>query len=159
MRAGALAEVLGCRVETPARASTITFDARHLDADIPPAVADVLGLFAPARGASFGATVEDMVARALVAGDATIVSTARRLGVSSRTLQRRLADEGTTFERLVDAARRRLAGALLAKGVAIAETGALLGYADKAAFYRAFRRWHRTTPDTSRRARLADRAP
>ncbi len=83
---------------------------------------------------------------AILAGDATLVSVARTLSQSPRTLQRRLAEEGETFERALDRVREHLARSLLAKHVPIREVATLLGYADKAGFYRAFRRWTGATP-------------
>lgn len=72
---------------------------------------------------------------------------ARDLAMSSRTLQRSLKDEGTSFAALVDEVRRRLATSHLAsrEGTA-AEVAFLLGFSDPSAFTRAFRRWTGDTP-------------
>jgi AraC-like DNA-binding protein len=109
-------------------------------------------------GAATGATMRDSVrraqARGLAAGDATIEAVARTLAVSPRTLQRRLADEGTTFHRLLDDVRREAAERHLSdSALAIGEIAFVLGYSEPAAFHRAFRRWHRVTPQSFRAMR------
>jgi AraC-like DNA-binding protein len=83
----------------------------------------------------------------------TLEDVAKSLHVSSRTLKRRLAEEGTTFKELADHARRdealRLVGGTELALEAIAER---LGYSDLANFSRAFRRWASATPGAYRRA-------
>jgi AraC-like DNA-binding protein len=79
---------------------------------------------------------------------------AEALGSSERTLQRRLAAEGTTFGELVDDVRHELAlRHLAAPERSVADVASLLGYADRRAFARAFRRWTKTTPTEWRQAR------
>jgi AraC-like DNA-binding protein len=100
-------------------------------------------------------SVRAAVRAALASGGCTLAGTARGLGVSTRTMQRRLEGEGTSFAEVVDALRRELACAYLDRRVPIAEIAALLGYADATAFHHAFRRWTGSTPlaYTSRAAR------
>jgi AraC-like DNA-binding protein len=77
---------------------------------------------------------------------------AHEMGVSARTLKRRLAEHGTTFRALLDQARRDRATLLLRDGkLGVDEIGALLGYADPANFGRAFRRWTGTSPSEFRK--------
>jgi len=74
-------------------------------------------------------------------------ATAALLGVSSRTLSRRLAAEGTTFQSLLDESRRERAALLLRNSeLGVAEIAYALGYEDAANFGRAFRRWFGTSP-------------
>jgi AraC-like DNA-binding protein len=81
----------------------------------------------------------------------SIEQAARALGVSSRTLKRRLADDGTDFSTLLDEQRRNRALALLrSPDLSIAEIADRVGYSDVANFTRAFRRWTKTTPATYR---------
>jgi AraC-like DNA-binding protein len=69
------------------------------------------------------------------------------LGVSTRTLQRRLREEGTTFAELLEEFRRKMSLHLLRdKSLAVYEVAFLLGYSDPSAFYRAFRRWCGSSP-------------
>jgi AraC-like DNA-binding protein len=72
---------------------------------------------------------------------------ANRLGISERTLFRRLADEGASFQSLRDEACRNTAYELLTNTDRRAvDVATILGYSDPAAFTRAFRRWSGTTP-------------
>lgn len=89
----------------------------------------------------------------LARGEATAKGVGRALGMSERTLHRRLRDEGSSFRRILDQVRRDVATALLHdKAIAIAEIAFILGYSEPAAFHRSFRRWTGQTPLTVRRA-------
>ena len=75
-------------------------------------------------------------------GDMRLDAVARRLAVTPRTLQRRLARAGTSFEALCDQARRAAAETYLKKTtLSISEVTYLLGYSEPTAFHRAWRRW------------------
>ena len=77
----------------------------------------------------------------------SLTEVADRLGISERTLVRRLHDAGTTYRDLRDAHRRRRAEELLRDGtVTVAELGYRLGYEDAANFNRACRRWFGAAP-------------
>jgi AraC-like DNA-binding protein len=68
-------------------------------------------------------------------------------GMSSRTLQRRLAEEGTSLTREIEEIRQVFAkAALLDPKISIEEISLLLGYAEPSTFYRSFKRWTGTTP-------------
>jgi AraC-like DNA-binding protein len=85
----------------------------------------------------------------------TLAEAAPLLGLSQRSLQRRLRDSGTTFEQELDQVRREVADALLAQSqVSLAQVAARLGFAEQASFTRAFRRWTGTTPARARRLLL-----
>jgi AraC-like DNA-binding protein len=76
---------------------------------------------------------------------------ARALRMAPRTLQRRLADEGTTLKDVVEAIRRELGTAFAREGKLRVDALAFeLGYADTRAFLRAFKRWTGTTPKAYR---------
>ncbi len=78
-------------------------------------------------------------------------SVARSLGTSARTLIRRLHDEGTTFESILDHTRRDLSVQYLSDGtIAITDVATLLGYAEPSSFFRAFARWFGCTPSEYR---------
>ena len=69
------------------------------------------------------------------------------LGMSERTLQRRLTAEGTSFQRLLEDARRELARHYLGqREVSLADTAYLLGFSDQSSFFRAARRWFGSSP-------------
>ena len=79
---------------------------------------------------------------------------ARRLGLSPRSLQRRLDEAGTSFAEILDTAREERAKVFLRAGdVSIAEVSWLLGFAEQSAFTRAFRRWTGRAPTEWRRER------
>jgi AraC-like DNA-binding protein len=97
--------------------------------------------------------VHRAVRDALPDGPPELSAIARRLGLSPRSLQRRLAEEGTTFARLVDETRRAVALELLSdRRVTIEEIAFLLGFADVRGFRRAFERWTGTSPRAFRAA-------
>jgi AraC-like DNA-binding protein len=78
----------------------------------------------------------------LQSGDPSMESIARKLGMSTATLRRRLDDEGTTHRQILDEVRSGLAKRYLREGkLAIREVSAMLGFAHVTAFYKAFRRW------------------
>jgi len=85
-------------------------------------------------------------------GHAEIAMLAKRLAVSTRTLQRRLTERGIAYSTLLDEARRDLAiGYLAEPGASVDEIAALLGYSEPSAFARAFRRWTGASPASWRR--------
>lgn len=94
-----------------------------------------------------------VLSRGLALGAPSAQDSARALGMTTRTLQRRLADAGTTFQAEVEGVRQELAMVYLAdRKLSIAEVGFLLGYADQRSFLRAFRRWTGTAPTAYRAA-------
>ncbi|WP_169796730.1 helix-turn-helix domain-containing protein [Chondromyces crocatus] len=99
-----------------------------------------------ARRDEFVEAVRVAVARTLP-GAPKVSLLARALGVSTRTLQRRLSERGTHLQALLDEVRRERAVALLEDPkVPIATLAERLGFAESAPFFRAFRRWTGTTP-------------
>ena len=88
-----------------------------------------------------------VIARALSEGLPKMGDVARRLGVSARSLHRRLADEGLTFRTLTEDTRREIAeGLLREEQYSIAEIAYLTGFSEQSAFNRAFKRWTGETP-------------
>jgi AraC-like DNA-binding protein len=83
----------------------------------------------------------------------SIVEVAQAVGISTRTLRRRLAAEGTTFAAIRERECRERAVFLLRSGKrSTAEVSELIGYANVANFTRAFQRWTGHTPGTYRRS-------
>lgn len=83
---------------------------------------------------------------------------ARRLGVSARTLQRRLENEGTSFGRVLDETRRQTALELIGDpALSVGDISSGVGYADQFAFNKAFRRWTGRSPSAYRRDILRKR--
>lgn len=103
--------------------------------------------------ATFVDEVRGTIARELSGMEPTLDSTAASLGMSDRTLQRRLSEASTSYKELLDDVRRSAALSLLKNpGVSIGEVGYLLGFADTSTFYRAFKRWTGGTPAEHRRS-------
>ena len=83
----------------------------------------------------------------------SVTSIGHEIGMSARTLSRRLAEEGTSFREIQDEVRHHMALALLGDpNVSIAEVAFFLGYAEPAPFHRSFKRWTGQTPKAYRRA-------
>ena len=99
------------------------------------------------------AQVKRVLRETLRSDDATIDHVARKLGLTGRSLQRRLKDEGTAFQTAREDVRRELAQRYLDDGLSIAEISFLLGFSEPSAFFRAFKRWTGQTPVESRLAR------
>src|SRR5690606_5280525 len=106
-----------------------------------------------------GQTVLDdarrVIEAALPEGVPELAELAERLGCSARTLQRRLAEHGTSLRKLIDEVRHQLALRHLAAELSIAEVSFLLGFSEPSAFHRAFRRWTDRTPAQWRTDRLS----
>ena len=95
--------------------------------------------------------VLDRISRSLSEGVPAISHVARHLGMSGRTLQRRLSEQGASYQKLVDTARRRLARRLLRKtDYSLAEIAFMTGFAEQSSFTRAFKRWAGQTPRSYR---------
>jgi len=76
-----------------------------------------------------------------------IANVARSLGMSSRTMQRRLGELGTTYQDVLDKVRQRLAQRLLANtDLGTGEIAFVLGFEEVNSFIRAFQAWEKTTP-------------
>ena len=137
----------GCVYAGPALSAVID------DAD--PAVLGLVRPYAERRVAAQSLPWADAVGRVLAAdpGIPRIGDVARRLAVSVRTLQVRLAEEDRRFIHLVEAVQRERALALLADpALTISSVAARTGFSTPAAFVRAFRRWTGRTPSEWRRS-------
>ncbi|MEW7851241.1 AraC family transcriptional regulator ligand-binding domain-containing protein [Massilia aurea] len=85
--------------------------------------------------------------RRLPDGDARLAPVAAELGLSARTLQRKLAEAGSNFQQVLDAVRFGLAQDYLRRReLALADVAFLLGFQDQSAFTHAFREWSGTNP-------------
>lgn len=94
-----------------------------------------------------------VLCRLLPQGEPKREAVAQALLVSQRTLQRRLQEEGTGYQQLLDDSRRELAEQYLAQpNLTLLEIAYLLGFADPSNFFRAFRRWFAMTPGEYRAA-------
>jgi AraC-like DNA-binding protein len=95
----------------------------------------------------FAGSVRRLILEGLPTGRASVELIAARLEMSRRTLLRKLDREGTTFKALLDETRRALALRYLESGqMTASDVALLLGFAQAAAFHRAFKRWTGETP-------------
>lgn len=94
---------------------------------------------------AFSDTIEGLLALGFAGENADAI--AAHLGITPRTLARRLSAEGTSYQELRDSARRRLAESYLRlTEMSITDIALSLGFSDSTAFSRAFRRWTGTAP-------------
>lgn len=103
------------------------------------------------KGSSVKVRVENAIAAILPHSKIRIDIVAERLGMSSKTLARRLASEGCSFAKTLSDLRSALAHRYLAdRSLTISKIAWLLGYAEIGAFTRAFQRWTGMTPSAAR---------
>jgi AraC-like DNA-binding protein len=136
-------------------AAQIRFPARMLDEPIPSADAVSVQLAIDrceqeiAKKAA-AQTASDLVRRHLVCTDGhypDVAAMAQKLLLSERTLKRRLQDEGSSFQALLDQARHQDSMRLLSNpGLAIKQVAQAVGYTDPANFARAFSKWTGCSP-------------
>jgi len=156
-----LAAFFGCEVDFGRRADQLTFDATVrgipvVSAD--PYLNELLVAYCEealarrrARRGSFRSQVENALVPLLPHAKARAGEIARTLGVSQRTLARRLAAEGATFSDVLEGLRGDLARRYLADdGLAVSQVAWLLGYQEISAFTHAFKRWTGMTPRAAR---------
>lgn len=109
--------------------------------------------------ATFTDRTRAVLMEGLPSGQFAMDKVARRLAVSSRTLQRRLRSEGTSFKAVVDGTRESLARHYLrSTQLTGSEIAYLLGFEEPNSFFRAVQRWTGTTPEKLRRQLVADAA-
>lgn len=95
--------------------------------------------------------VRSTLLETLPAGEVSMQVISRKLAVSARTLQRRLQDEGTSFQQTLDSLRESLAYHYLRNTtLSSAEISFLLGFDDSNSFARAFQSWTGKTPQRLR---------
>lgn len=95
--------------------------------------------------------VRKVVAQLLRKGEPDIEKVSRKLCCSSRTLQRRLNEAGTSFRDELNLVRHQLASSYLQDSrLQVVDVALLLGYSEHSAFTRAFREWTGKTPQQAR---------
>jgi AraC-like DNA-binding protein len=151
-----LEDHFGCRMRFTASRNALVFRSSDLDRpfvthnqDLLTAIGTQLETELRERdaGVDVGDQVKHTLKRSLAGKRPTLQHIAKELGMSARTLQRRLTDTRITFQQLVEDTRRELAHHYLKQSsVELAETAFLLGYEDANSFFRAFHVWEGTTP-------------
>jgi len=127
---------------------------RKLDSDAPglhqQAAALVEQRIARLHSRPLAERVESLLGRNLSLLGQGIEDAAKALNLGTRTLQRQLADEGTTFALIVDRVRYAQARRMLADGHRTDRISDSLGFSDRRSFTRAFKRWSGRTPKAYR---------
>lgn len=140
--------------------NTLSLPAADLDTSSPgsdPRLFDLLeqscrtALEALDRSRDLRLQVSEQVLALLPAGEANLARVASSMAMGERSLQRRLADLGTSFDRLLEETRRDLSDRLLATATPLAEISYLCGYSSASAYSRAARGWYGTSPLEVRR--------
>jgi AraC-like DNA-binding protein len=100
----------------------------------------------------FSQRVRQTILQALPDHDPSVEQVAQRLCMSSRTLQRRLSQEHTSYQRVLDQVRLELSIEYIAMShMPLSEAALKLGFSDLTSFHRAFKRWTGTPPAEFRR--------
>lgn len=149
--------VLGAAPQCGAGANVARFDAGLLTMPVPnadPSLYPVLRQHAErllvertAAADGIRAQVRAIVIRTLAQGQARLTLVAAQLGMSPRTLQRKLAETGASFQELLDGVRFELARDYLRRReLGLVDIAFLLGYQEQSAFTHAFREWAGMNP-------------
>lgn len=150
-----------CPVRFSAPFAGLSVPAWVLDVPLPHAdavLAEILLNHAQERLASLpgpgvGHRVQELIVAGLSTGEFSAKDVAKRLHLSTRTLQRRLEQGGLNFRELLDDTRRQLAlRHLMDKHIGINEVAFLLGFTTPNAFHKAFKRWTGTTASAYRQS-------
>ena len=151
-----LRRYFGCELRFDAPTDLFVFDAKLLAAPFTTHNAALLDVLVPGLEEALrevGATrsladdVRAVLSRRICGERPAVDKVAKALGMSPRTLQRRLEGIGTSYQKLLDDVRRRSARRLLADtDLAPGEVAFLLGFEEQNSFSRAFHGWEGTTP-------------
>jgi len=154
----------GCPIRYGQSRNALILKSADLDRPFPGHNPELLELLTPALASALGEIqarsaireqVKIVLKKSLASGRPELSDVAFDLGMSERTLQRRITDEGSTFRELLVEARQELGRQLLSDPSAgIDEVACLLGYQDTSSFYRAFRDWEGVTPNQWRERNL-----
>lgn len=145
----------GCAVICGATRNAMVFRAADAGRQLVTRNAELLAVLAPQLDEElkqhgeedFAESVRKEIQQKLTGRRPNIEDIARALHISSRTLQRRLQDGGSSFQRVLEEARHQLARRYLNNSVLeLNEAAYLLGYEDSNSFVRAFRTWEGVPP-------------
>jgi AraC-like DNA-binding protein len=147
----------GCDVRFDAAVDLFVFDANALAEPFVTHNAQVLEVIVPGleaalrddagRRRSLADDVRSTLSQRISGERPAVEKVAKALGMSGRTLQRRLEELGTSYQALLDDVRRSSARRLLAKtDLDTSEVAFLLGFEELNSFTRAFHAWEGTTP-------------
>ncbi|WP_275629593.1 AraC family transcriptional regulator [Pseudomonas sp. 273] len=108
----------------------------------------------------FSKKVRDCLLRQFSQGEISRRGTADLMHMTERTMLRRLKDEGTTFQEVLDRLREELAYEYLSRSdVTVQSVSLMLGFSDASTFSRAFKRWTGRRPSLAQQEKTVGRAP
>jgi AraC-like DNA-binding protein len=157
---------LACPLRFGQPATRILLAAEDLDAPIPSRNPAMFALherviqerLVSLGNARFSYRVSEEIIRRLHDGEPRREDIASSLALTDRTLQRRLHAEQTTFQRLLDEARRELARKYLTEDrLSLSQVAYMLGFVDQSNFFRACKRWFGLPPGQYRQRLGAER--
>lgn len=161
-----LEDYFGCRIQIGGNCNKLTLHRSDLESPFVSYNEELLEILTPVldqsldeqqRSNSITEMVKWILKRSLTGGRPDIQTVASELGMSNRTLQRRLTDEETSFKHLLTQVRHEQAREYLADpSLEISEVAFLIGYEDQNSFYRAFRLWEDDTPSNWRTEHLGE---
>lgn len=156
LKRAAYDEYFGCKVRFNAQRDAMVFKRADLDERFGSYNSDLLDILVPeldrqleqqAHSATLAEQIRWVLKRRLAAGRPTLGVIATELAISERSLQRRLTEEGLTFQGLLGQTRHQLALEYLADAsLSLIEVAFMLGYEDQNSFFRSFRQWESRTP-------------
>jgi AraC-like DNA-binding protein len=154
-----------CPVRFSADADAVAFDRRICEMRLPDATPELAAMFEEYAATmirrmgpetTFVERVREALSHGLLSGSTGEEEIARQLGVTRRTLRRRLADADLTFRQLRhELMRSRAEQMLCEERLPIEEVAYLLGYGEPSSFHRAFRRWTDLSPGEWRERHIA----
>jgi len=157
-----LAHHFGCELRFDAPVDVLVFDAASLGVPFTTHNEDLLAALLPELDAGLAVSeqeqsladeVDAALARSIQGRRPSVQALARELGMSARTLQRRLTQDGTSYQQRLDATRQRLARRMLrSTDLALGEIAYFLGFEEINSFWRAFNQWEGKTPNQWRAA-------
>lgn len=146
--------LLGITPQFDSTTNALVFDAKLLDLPVSESDPELRTLMREhldrmdaLSGTELPDYVQELIRRFLPEGLVTTEKIADYMMLSSRSLQRYLAAEGTSFQKLLDNTRQNMAEHyLLTSEISLTQLAGFLGYADLATFSRAFQRWYGVSP-------------
>lgn len=153
-------DFFGCDIQFGAEENSFTLGTQLLDAALPSAHEALAVTFdailneqlLALNQQDFRSLCQHRILQQLTSGEPTETALAESLGMSRRTLNRRLAENGITYQKLLDQTRYELALRYLDDPKkSVTDITFLLGFSEQSALTRAFRRWHGDTPTHYRR--------
>lgn len=158
---GSIRHFFPCPVEFNQAWNSVTFSARHLDAELVRGDAELedflrvapyhLVIKPVASDASITARIRTLLGDDFREEMPSFEELTSMLNMSPRTLRRRLEKEGTSYQRIKDNARRDVAITLLSRErMTVSDVAERVGFSDPSAFHRSFKKWTGLSPGAYR---------